>query len=98
VCDQVSHPYQTTGKIIMLYISIFKFLESKLYCAVFSNKVYLNQVKMCDTDVLSASTDTPLSAPTRFCYYPRIPALKKNYLNEKAPSSECRTLIFSPIS
>jgi len=28
--DQVSHPYKTTGKIIILYISIFKFLDSKL--------------------------------------------------------------------
>jgi hypothetical protein len=30
VSDQVSHPYKTTGKIIFLYILIFKFLESKL--------------------------------------------------------------------
>ena len=29
VCDQVSHPY-TTGKIIVLYILIFKLLDSKL--------------------------------------------------------------------
>jgi len=29
VSDQVSHPYKTTGKIIVLYISIFKFLGSK---------------------------------------------------------------------
>jgi hypothetical protein len=29
VSDQVSHPHKT-GKIIVLYISIFKFLDSKL--------------------------------------------------------------------
>jgi hypothetical protein len=26
--DQVSHPYKTTGKIMVLYILIFKFLGS----------------------------------------------------------------------
>jgi hypothetical protein len=30
VSDQVSHPHKTTGKIIVLYILIFKLLESKL--------------------------------------------------------------------
>ena len=28
--DQVSHPYKTTGRIMVLYILIFKFLNSKL--------------------------------------------------------------------
>jgi hypothetical protein len=30
VSDQVSHPYRTTRKIIVLYILIFIFLDSKL--------------------------------------------------------------------
>jgi hypothetical protein len=28
--DQVSHPYKTIGKIIVLYILFFKFLDSNL--------------------------------------------------------------------
>ena len=30
VSDQISHPHKTTGKIIVLYILIFKFLDSNL--------------------------------------------------------------------
>jgi hypothetical protein len=30
VSDQVSHPYNTTGKIIVLCILVFEFLDSEL--------------------------------------------------------------------
>jgi len=32
VSDQVSHPHKTTGKIIVLYILIFKFLVTRSGC------------------------------------------------------------------
>ena len=38
ISNQVSQPYKTTGKIIVLYISNFKFLESKLEDKRFSTK------------------------------------------------------------
>src|SRR5215469_12623231 len=30
ISDKVSHPYRTTGKIIVLYVYLLKFLDSKL--------------------------------------------------------------------
>ena len=35
VSDQVSHPYKTAGKILILYFLIFKFLDSKLEDKIF---------------------------------------------------------------
>ena len=40
VSDQVSHPYKTTGNIIVLYILMFIFLDTKLEYKIFSTKWY----------------------------------------------------------
>jgi hypothetical protein len=38
VSDQVSHPYKTTEKVLVLYILILTFLDSKLEDKRFCNK------------------------------------------------------------
>jgi hypothetical protein len=43
VSDQVSYPYKTTGKIIVLCTLIFKFLDSKLEDKTFYMTTTINQ-------------------------------------------------------
>jgi len=40
-CEQVSHPYKTIDKIIVLYVIIFIFLDRKLEDKIFSLKVII---------------------------------------------------------
>ena len=57
ISDQVSHPYKTTGRIILLCILIFKFLDSKLktedsalqFCMLQCRKSWEGQLSPPDT-------------------------------------------------
>jgi hypothetical protein len=57
VRDQVSHPYKTTGRIMVLYILTFTLTTEKVYSNIFasSNKCSVNGYK--DVEINGRSTN-----------------------------------------